>query len=56
VDRDRERAEHFTAGQPSGGGSDHYPGAGIGDQLDEPVVARAVDPAPGARARTHFFR
>jgi hypothetical protein len=47
VDRDRERTEHFSAGWPGRGGSDQHPGVGVGDQLDEPVVARAVDPAPG---------
>jgi hypothetical protein len=46
VGRDRERTGHFAAGRPSGGGFDQYPGVGVGDQLDEPVVARAVDPAP----------
>ena len=45
VDCDRERTEHFTVGRPGVGGSDQYPG--VGDKLDEPVVAQAVDPAPG---------
>src|SRR3984885_16032712 len=42
-----EQAQHLAAGRPGRGGPDEDALAGVGDQLDEPVVARLVDPAPG---------
>jgi hypothetical protein len=49
MDRDRERAEDLAACGPGGCRPGQHAGLSVGDQLDEPVVTRAVDPAPGGR-------
>ena len=58
VHRHHERAEHLAAARARRGGAGQHPRADVLDQLDEAVVARLVDPAPGGlrdlgRAHAH---
>src|ERR1017187_2889447 len=42
-----ERAEHLAAPRARRGGAHQDPAVGVLDQLDETVITRLVDPAPG---------
>ena len=45
VDRHGQHAEQLAAVRADDGGADQHPAVGVLDDLDEPVVARPVDPA-----------
>jgi hypothetical protein len=42
-----QRGEHLAAGGPGRGGADEHTPLGVGDQLDDALVAGLVDPPPG---------
>ena len=52
MDGQGEHGQHLAAGGARRGGPHEHAAVGVLDQLDEPLVARLVDPPPGrARAR-----